>query len=128
MSIAEKLTTVAENVSKVYEAGKKSEYDDFWDRYQINGTRTSYSYAFAGEGWGAINFKPKYTIKPKNAQYMFAQMQTSAWEDVSLDTSNMTGCPYMFQSYTGTRIPPINISKLRQIIRVSICLQLVLIL
>ena len=40
MSIAEKLTTVAENVPKVYEAGKKAEYDAFWDKYQNNGKRT----------------------------------------------------------------------------------------
>ena len=34
MSIAEKLTKVAENVPKVYEAGKKDEHDKFWDEYQ----------------------------------------------------------------------------------------------
>ena len=37
MSIAEKLTAIAENVPKVYEAGQKSEYDRFWDAYQNNG-------------------------------------------------------------------------------------------
>ena len=34
MSIAEKLTTIAENEQKVYDAGQKSEYDRFWDSYR----------------------------------------------------------------------------------------------
>ena len=62
MSIADKLTTVAENVPKVYEAGKKSKYDAFWDTYQRNGLRRDYSYAFYGRGWNKDTFKPKYPI------------------------------------------------------------------
>lgn len=61
MSIAEKLTTVAENVPKVYEAGKKAEYDDFWDAYQRNGTRTNYHTAFR-TGWTDAIYNPKYPI------------------------------------------------------------------
>ena len=34
MSIADKLTTIAENEQKVYDAGAKSEHDKFWDSYQ----------------------------------------------------------------------------------------------
>ena len=62
MSIAEKLTTIAENEQKVYEAGKKSQYDEFWDTYQTNGQRTNYTYAFSGLGWTDNLYKPKYPI------------------------------------------------------------------
>lgn len=70
MSIAEKLTKVAENVPKVYEAGqeagKKTAYDEFWDAFQQNGKRRDYRGAF-GSGWTNDLFKPKYPIKPKDA-------------------------------------------------------------
>lgn len=62
MSIADKLTTIAENVPKVYDAGKKSQYDEFWDAYQNYGNRTVYAYRFAGN-WASALFRPKYPIK-----------------------------------------------------------------
>ena len=72
MSIAEKLTTIAENETRVYEAGKQFEYDYFWDNCQINGSRSGYQYGFAGWGWRDETFKPKYDIVPTgNASYMF---------------------------------------------------------
>lgn len=72
MSIAEKLTTIAENEQKVYDAGKQAEYDKFWDSYQLNGERKLYMGAFAG--WNPENFNPKYPITPvgtNGARYMF---------------------------------------------------------
>lgn len=86
MTIAEKLTKIAENEQKVYdagyvrgyddgeivgggsydegfEAGKQAEYDAFWDAYQQNGNRTDYAKGFCGRGWNDETFKPKYTIK-----------------------------------------------------------------
>lgn len=62
MTTAEKLTAIAENQEKVYEAGQKSEYDRFWDTYQQNGTRRRYARAFSGEGWTNDVFRPKYDI------------------------------------------------------------------
>ena len=78
MSIAEKLQTIVENEQRVYEAGKnkgieegkKLEYDRFWDEYQQNGNRTLYTTAFGG-CWTANNFRPKYSMRPKNAFMMF---------------------------------------------------------
>ena len=64
MNIAEKLTKIAENVPKVYEAGKKADYDSFWDAYQQSGNRVLYDFAFAGNGWNDNTFKPKYDIIP----------------------------------------------------------------
>jgi hypothetical protein len=62
MSIAEKLTTIAENEQKVYEAGQKAEYDRFWDNFLDYGNRTDYQHAFAGAGWNNETFKPKYDL------------------------------------------------------------------
>lgn len=73
MSIADKLTQIAENEQKVYNAGYEkgkaesepagdSHYDAFWDVYQKNGERTEYTGAFRGEGWTDETFDPKYNI------------------------------------------------------------------
>ena len=67
---AEKLIEIAENVSKVFKAGKKSQYDEFWDDFQQNGNRTNYTGAF-GSQWTTQTFKPKYPIRPTNANFMF---------------------------------------------------------
>lgn len=61
MGIAEKLQTIAENEQKVFEAGKKSQYDKFWDSLQNYGNRTTYPYGF--HSWGDGAFFPKYDIK-----------------------------------------------------------------
>ena len=66
MSIAEKLTTIAENEQKVYEAGKNA----IWDDIQANGTRKDYRCAFFG--WEtATEINPKYPIKTSNMSFMF---------------------------------------------------------
>lgn len=129
MSIAEKLTKVAENVPKVYEAGKKDEHTKFWDAYQDaeNGVpkRTSYSSGFRGDmGWTKDNFYPKYDIKPVgNATQLFY-----AWEDedkhtmdlsarlkecgVVLDTSQATSLQSAFAYVRFASIPPIDVTGL----------------
>lgn len=60
MSIADKLTTIAENVPKVYERGRKDECDEFWDSFQEYGNRTVYRAAFSK--FKNEIFKPKYDI------------------------------------------------------------------
>ena len=57
-----KTAELAEKVGEVFEAGKKSEYDAFWDTNQRNGERRGYYRAYPntdGE-WSAENFRPKY--------------------------------------------------------------------
>lgn len=46
MSIAEKLTQIAENEQKVYDAGYDNAELDFWNSFTNNGYRTSYYYGF----------------------------------------------------------------------------------
>lgn len=72
MNIADKLTAIAENVPRVYEAGKNAEYDAFWNIFQSNGNLTSYNYAFAYGKFNDDTFRPKYDIVPTSAERMFA--------------------------------------------------------
>lgn len=124
MSIAEKLTTIAENMREVHEAGKKSQYDEFWDAYQQNGTRTDYGYAFYHMhlGWNKI-FYPKYDIKPTNASSMF---QYSTMSDFNLkerleecgkvlDFSKVTSCSSCFNYANLTELPELNLTSLTSI-------------
>lgn len=62
----EKFDTLVPKVNEVYAAGKKSEYDTFWDSFQNNGKRTYYSFAFAEDfnySFWSKGFTPKYPIK-----------------------------------------------------------------
>lgn len=51
--------------------GKQAEYDAFWDAYQQNGQRTDYLSGFS-KGWNDTIFKPKYDIRPVDAQNLFS--------------------------------------------------------
>jgi hypothetical protein len=44
------------------DTGGNGYYDEFWDKYQENGTRVNYQYAFYGPGWDDITFNPKHTF------------------------------------------------------------------
>lgn len=103
MSITEKLTIIAENEQKVYNAGKKSQYDEFWDSFQDNGNRTNYNSAFRGTnprvngGWNDTTFKPKYPMCPTNSGSMFYYSNITNIENTAIDFSNSTNFSYMFQ-------------------------------
>ena len=114
MSIADKLTTIAENEQKVYDAGAKSEHDKFWDAFQENGKRVSYSNVFleAIRYWSKESFKPKYNIAPKgsinNMFYIrdhgyvpavYPKIEMDKLEDelgIKFDFSNATDFSYAF--------------------------------
>ena len=83
MTIAEKLTQIAENEQRVYDAGKKAEYDAFWDAFQQNGERRLYSRGFNNNSacWTNANFKPKYDIICEGD----ASMCFYAWEKLPED-------------------------------------------
>lgn len=84
-----------DGVDEVYEAGKQSEYDRFWDAIQQNGARTQYTGTFCF--MTSEIFKPKYDIRPTNAFYMFDHfvdeidmVEHLAGLGVTLDTSACT--------------------------------------
>ena len=60
MNIADKLTAIAENEQKVYEAGKEKAISDFWDSAQDGVTRSAYM--FASQLWNDYTFNPKKDI------------------------------------------------------------------
>ena len=113
MTPSEKLTEIAENIPKIYEAGKKAGYDAFWDAFQENGMRTDYHTGFAGKGWNEHTFKPKYDITPTTAYMMFYQIPNDANIDlvkiqdecgITLDFSNCTNFQYFVYSSGIVRI------------------------
>lgn len=117
MSIADKLTRIAENQEKVYEAGQKSEYDRFWDAFQENGNLRNYQYTFCNRAWNDETFKPKYDIilglgySGTNAFwqcYVTNIAEALEKQGVKLDT---TLCGYwqsMFQNTKSIRLPELN--------------------
>ena len=94
MSIAEKLTTIAENEQRVFDAGMSKAESDFWDRIQgDNGTRTVYDYGF--KAWQMEYIRPKYKVVPKrttdtNLRFVFEFATVKKLESKYFDFSNIT--------------------------------------
>ncbi len=108
MTITEKLTTIAQNMPKVYDAGKaeggRSEYDRFWDAYQENGNRQNYNYAFAGWGWNDNTFQPKHPIvgsgqSHSSCDYIFSHSKVSR---VDMDFSGFKRITYILYGNQAT--------------------------
>lgn len=114
MNIAEKLTTIAENEPKIYEAGKKSQYDEFWDNFQDYGERFLYKYAFYtdngayvetfGSYWNDDTLRPKYDIVTDNStERMFGGIRATHLkkgfegnEDLTITLKGTANKNYMF--------------------------------
>ena len=93
----------AEKIDEVYGAGKKSQYDEFWDSFQQYGTRTSYNTAFCGIGFNEATFKPKYDIIMKGEAYMpFARIAIKSLKKIEeengirIDFSGLSSAQYLF--------------------------------
>lgn len=116
MTVAEKLTKIAENEPKIYDAGKQKYYDEFWDALQFNGKRELYSYAFMHGGWTTETLKPKYTVTVKQAGYMFFN-NTVPNLDLSDPIYDFSNCVYYSQwldSSSIVKVPKIDASKVSQ--------------
>lgn len=119
MSIATDLQTIAENIPKVYEAGKNAEADKFWGGLLNKGNPTRLAYAFYS--WNRDIFYPRYNIVCNNNMaglfQFFEQGATKEFDlsarlkecGVVLDTSQATvGASYSFY-YTGfSKIPTVD--------------------
>lgn len=71
MSIAEKFEVIAD---KVYEAGKKAQYDEFWDEFQNYGNGNYLYRMFAHKTWDDKVYNPKYPIKPESGTKSFSNV------------------------------------------------------
>lgn len=119
MSIADKLTTIAENEQKVYDAGAKSEYDKFWDKVQNYGNPRSYYYLFGGSAWTPDTFKPKYSFNANNYQYVFynfgnpnTPIDLIAIEKERNITMRFKGAHiYTFSNANVTTVPTVDVSE-----------------
>ena len=96
MSIAEKLTTIAENVPKVYEAGKTAEWNRFWDNLQDYGNRKGYNYAFSW--WADEAFYPKYDIIPEQQVNSIATTGIFAYSKISNIKKRLEDCGVVFST------------------------------
>lgn len=89
MSIAEKLTTIAENEQKVFDAGKGKSELAMWDFITNKGKRVFYEYAF--KSWGGEYFRPPYKIVPTSRSLcMFEESNIKKIESKYLDLSKIT--------------------------------------
>ena len=101
-----------------YETGRLTEWAEFWDSYQDNGNKTNYYWAFSGAGWNDITFKPKYDLRPADAQEMFENCAITDLKSilenigVTLNTSAATNVTMMFYNSKITHIPVIDMSGL----------------
>ncbi len=93
MSIAEKLITIAENEQRVFEAGKNTERDEFWEDFQFGGIETNYNYALCGERWTDKTYNPKYPIVAKQ---MVSCFMNSRITDTKVPISFTSGSNMMF--------------------------------
>lgn len=120
MSIAEKLTTIAENTPKVYDKGKQDEYNTFWDSIyeKIERDRSTY-HLFSGSAWNDTNFKPpRDIVLTQDARGLFRfngiRNLKACLDDrgVKLDFSNVKHVTYIFEEAAFERVGVIDVSAI----------------
>lgn len=97
MSIEEKLTTIAENEQKVYDAGAQREYDRFWDIVQQSGNRTGYRHTFENADFTHID--PKHPIRAASAEgimQMARKLVSVNWDKFDLSGATSLYCAFAF--------------------------------
>ena len=116
MTIAEKLTEVAENVPKVYEAGKETQHTEFWNGVENSVKAKGYAYLFAGKGWNDTTFKPTFDIAPTgSANNLFYASNISNIKQslkdcgIKLDLSRATSATTAFNVTATTALPEIDL-------------------
>ena len=107
MSIADKLTQIAENEQKVFDAGKKAEYDAFWDAVQDHGKRKNYNFAFSASMYTQETFKRRHPIKPSSIVNGFAYWGQSGYPKSLIDLRaidlDLSECTMLFNIFFDNR-------------------------
>ena len=117
MSISEKLTIIAENQQKVYDAGKKKQYDEFWDNVwkKFDSSKTN-QHLFAGVSWNDNTFYPNrnITFYAGRGDCIFLLNQVSNIKQrliecgITMDTSQITNFLQMFTYARTEELPEIS--------------------
>ena len=104
-----------------FEAGKQAEWSEFWDSFQNYGNKTDYGRVFGSSAWNDTNFKPKYDMKPINANVMFGYSKITDLAqilkdcNVKLDFSQCTSISECFSYGIITHIPELDLRSLTTI-------------
>lgn len=122
MSIADKLTIIAENQQKVYDAGYSkgqtegggdNHYNEFWDSFLANGVTGNYF--FSGKGWTNDTFKPNKDLVIKNwvqrVFYNTGEIDVAARlaeKNLKIDMSACANCNYFATDSEITSLPEID--------------------
>lgn len=121
MSIADKLTAIAENEQKVYDSGKTAEWSQFWDIFQQNGERTNYDKAFASAGWTESTFDPKYSMDVSNGYMMFNGSRIKVdlvdfleKRGLTLTVNSRADVRYMFSNTHFTRVGVVDLTEVTE--------------
>lgn len=96
-NFAKKLTTIAQKVPQVYEAGKLAQYDADWDMIQANGKRVAWPYGFYN--WDIVGtLKPKYKITPSGGvnQMFINNHNMTTVSNWGFPASGVTSCQSVF--------------------------------
>lgn len=116
-------TQVPDEIDAVFEAGKKTEYDSFWDSWQEFGNRRDYTNGFCGTGWKDDEFYPKYNLKPYQIVSMFGRTRMNIdlarrFEDckIVLDLSSCgSDASTIFFDTQFNRLPALDFSRCTKI-------------
>lgn len=114
---ANKLTAIAQNQQKVYDAGYAQGEKDFWDTIQDFGNRTDYTNYFSAASWTDETFKPKHNMTPitGTGMFRFSCIQDLAGiltrQGVTLDFSQDSAPWYPFSDSKLTRAPAIDFAR-----------------
>lgn len=128
MTAAQKLTRIAENEQRVFDAGRAAECLAFWNAFLAGAEDGTFRRAFAGNQWGLRNFFPTRDIKPVgDASQIFYDFGSSENDvkdaagdlaqrfrdcGVVLDTSKATSLSYAFAYARISCIPEIDVTGL----------------
>ena len=120
MSIAEKLTTIAENGQKIFDKGKEAANREKWNKHIDALNKSAFTYGFAGKGWNDDTFTP-YTdiVMPpsRNAGQVFAYSGVTDLKGIletfgtKIDCRNALNATNFFQYSLVTRVPAIAFEK-----------------
>lgn len=103
--------------------GRQAEYNEFWDKYTINGTRKNMAYCFAGAGWDNYTFNPVRDLRPTTVNNMFESCQITDLKaildrnNIVLDFSGVTynSSIYIFQNSQITRVGVVDLSNVTSV-------------